>query len=198
MIPDAHVARALAARQDPSEISLIVRTCGEMKGDRAAPVHADGTSWIDLAGPADRDAAFDHARAFVHYADQATAPIWQRMRDACVALATEMGGRGIAPHDPHEVGSTWHDSGTLFMGEDPANSVTDTSGRFHHIANAGVADGAALVLDRITRRLPFLERIFADAGYRRKAAVDEAGGVEHGARDHCAEKRTRGHPQLGE
>jgi transposase len=27
-------------------------------------------------------------------------------------------------------------------------------------------DGAALVLDRITRRFPFLERIFADAGYQ--------------------------------
>ena len=64
------------------------------------------------------------------------------MRDACVALATEMGGRGIAPHDPHEVGSTWHDSGTLFMGDDPGASVTDSSGRFHHIANAACVDQA--------------------------------------------------------
>ena len=105
-------------------------------------MHAPGTSWIDLASAADRDAAFDHARAFVHYADQAAAPIWQRMRDACVALATEMGGRGIAPHDPHEIGSTWHDSGTLFIGDDPGASVTDTSGRFHHIANAACVDQA--------------------------------------------------------
>ena len=142
MIPDAEVARALAARQDPNEISLIFRACGEMTGSRDAPVHAPGTSWIDLASEADRDAAFDHARAFVHYADQAAAPIWQRMRDACVALATEMGGHGIAPHDPHEVGSTWHDSGTLFIGDDPGASVTDTSGRFHHIANAACVDQA--------------------------------------------------------
>ena len=142
MIPDADVARELAARQDPNEISLIFRACGEMAGSRDAPVHAPGTSWIDLASAADRDAAFDHARAFVHYADQAAAPIWQRMRDACVALATEMGGRGIAPHDPHEIGSTWHDSGTLFIGDDPGASVTDTSGRFHHIANAACVDQA--------------------------------------------------------
>ena len=105
MIPDAEVARELAARQDPNEISLIFRACGEMPGSRDAPVHAPGTNWIDLASAADRDAAFDHARAFVHYADHAAAPIWQRMRDACVALATEMGGHGIGPHDPHEVGT---------------------------------------------------------------------------------------------
>ena len=49
MIPDADVARALAARQDPNEISLIFRACGEMTGSRDAPVHAPGTSWIDLA-----------------------------------------------------------------------------------------------------------------------------------------------------
>ena len=113
-----------------------------MAGSRDAPVHAPGTSWIDLASAADRDAAFDHARAFVHYADQAAALIWQRMRDACVALATEMGGRGIGPHDPHEIGSTWHNSGTLFIGDDPGASVTDTSGRFHHIANAACVDQA--------------------------------------------------------
>jgi choline dehydrogenase-like flavoprotein len=98
MIPDADVARELAARQDPNEVSLI--------------------------------------------ADQSAAPIWQRMRDACVALATEMGGRGINPNDPHETGSTWHDSGTLFIGDDPGASVTDTSGRFHHIANAVCVDQA--------------------------------------------------------
>ena len=34
------------------------------------PVHVPGNpSWIDLASLADRDQAFDHVRAFVHYAD---------------------------------------------------------------------------------------------------------------------------------
>lgn len=35
-----------------------------------------------------------------------------------------------------------------------------------HSAGVQDRDGAALVLDRITRRFPFLERIFADAGYQ--------------------------------
>jgi hypothetical protein len=136
------LAQRLASAQDANEISLIFRASGELTGDRTAPVHAPGTSWIDLASPADRDAAFDHARAFVHYSDPSSAPIWQRMRDACVALATEMGGRGIAPEDRHEVGSTWHDAGTLFMGDEPATSVTDTSGHFHHVGNAVCVDQA--------------------------------------------------------
>jgi choline dehydrogenase-like flavoprotein len=142
MIPDAEVARRLAARQDPGEISVIFRACGEMLGDRAAPVHAPGTSWIDLASPADRDAAFDHARAYVHYADVGTAPIWTRMEDACRGLATAMGGRNLQPVDRHEVGSTWHDSGTLFMGDDPDASVTDSAGFFHHLQNAACVDQA--------------------------------------------------------
>ena len=142
MIPDAELARRLASAQDTNEISLILRACGEMTGDRTAPVHAPGTSWIDLASAADRDQAFDHARAFVHYADPSAAPIWQRMRDACIALATEMGGHGIQPEDRHEVGSTWHDAGTMFMGDDPAVSVTDASGHFHHIGNAACVDQA--------------------------------------------------------
>ena len=48
--------------------------------------------------------------------------------------------------------------------------LTDTLGLMLRIEahSAGVQDrdGAALVLDRITRRFPFIERIFADAGYQ--------------------------------
>lgn len=142
MIPDREIAQRLADTQDPDEISLIFRGCGEMTGDRWAQIHAPGTSWIDLASDADRDHLFDHARAYVHYADQAGNPVWRHMRDACIALATEIGGRGIQPEDRHEVGSTWHDSGTLFMGDDPQASVTDTSGHFHHIGNAVCVDQA--------------------------------------------------------
>lgn len=143
MIPDAEVARRLASAQDPTKINLVFRACGEMKADRNAKVHQAGTSWIDLASAADRDATFDHARAFVHYEDQASAGIWARMRNACIALSQEIGATGPAPpEDRHEVGSTWHDSGTLFMGTDPNQSVTDVNGHFHHIANAACVDQA--------------------------------------------------------
>ena len=141
MIPDADVARRLASQQKENRIRLIFRACGEMPGNRTPHAHEADRSWIDLASPADRDQAFDHARAFVHYADVGSAPIWGHMRAACVALATEMGALQIPGEDRHEVGSTWHDSGTLFMGG-PDDAVTDASGHFHHIANVACVDQA--------------------------------------------------------
>ena len=143
MIPDAEVARRLAEAQNPSKINLIFRACGEMRADQNAPVGKVGTSWIDLASEQDRDRTFDHARAYVHYADQSNSAMWKRMRDACIMLSKEMGAVGEAPvEDRHEVGSTWHDAGTLFMGSDPQRSVTDINGHFHHITNSACVDQA--------------------------------------------------------
>jgi len=62
-----------------------------------------------------------------------------------------------------------YDAGKRIKGR-KRHLVTDTLGLMLRVAvhSAGVQDrdGAALVLDRITRRFPFLERIFADAGYQ--------------------------------
>jgi transposase len=43
-----------------------------------------------------------------------------------------------------------------------------------HSAGMQDRDGAALVLDRITRRFPFIERFFADAGYQGPRVADLA------------------------
>lgn len=40
------------------------------------------------------------------------------------------------------LGTTYHEAGTLWMGDDPATSVTTPTGRFHYIANAYCADQA--------------------------------------------------------
>ena len=142
MIPDREVAQRLAGMQNPGVINLVIRACGEMVGDRAAPVHAPQSSWIDLAGEIDRDQLFDHRRAFVHYADQGQAAMWGHMRRAAEKLAQELGALSLPFEDRHEVGSTWHDAGTLFMGDDPAASVTDELGHFHHLANIACVDQA--------------------------------------------------------
>jgi hypothetical protein len=38
------------------------------------------------------------------------------------------------------LGTTYHECGTLWMGDDPETSVTDVHGRFHHVANAYAVD----------------------------------------------------------
>jgi transposase len=59
-----------------------------------------------------------------------------------------------------------------------ATFVTDTLGLMLRIEvhSAGVQDRAeaALVLDRITRRFPFIERFFADAGYQGPRVAEAA------------------------
>ena len=38
------------------------------------------------------------------------------------------------------LGTTYHEAGTLWMGDNPATSVTNDVGRFHHITNAYTCD----------------------------------------------------------
>jgi choline dehydrogenase-like flavoprotein len=38
------------------------------------------------------------------------------------------------------LGTTYHESGTLWMGDDPATSVTDSLGRLHHVRNIYACD----------------------------------------------------------
>ncbi len=70
-----------------------------------------------------------------------------------------------------------YDAGKRVKGRE-RHLVTDTLGLVPRIEahSAGVQDrdGAALVLDRITRRFPFLERFFADAGYQGPRVAEAA------------------------
>lgn len=50
----------------------------------------------------------------------------------------EKGEKGIRDG----LGTTWHESGTLWMGDDPDTSVTNPFGRFHQIQNAWCVDQA--------------------------------------------------------
>jgi choline dehydrogenase-like flavoprotein len=38
------------------------------------------------------------------------------------------------------LGTTYHEAGTLWMGDDPASSVTDVFGRLHHMTNVYACD----------------------------------------------------------
>ncbi len=77
------------------------------------------------------------------------------------------------------IGTTYHESGTLWMGTDPSKSVTDSLGRFHHVSNAYCVDqslfpsagSANPVLTGIA-----LSRRIADSIIQRYTSVDYAGG----------------------
>lgn len=154
MVPDPEVAASLLDFEKPDEFAVVLRMCGEMKNDVALGVDpgADPNvadpkrSWIDLAAPIDSDFTFGHRRAYVHYQDGVEGlPLWEEMVRTGHAMAEKMGAVGLKSveallKEKQGLGTTWHDSGTLWTGVDPDKSVTDENGRFHHVMNVAVAD----------------------------------------------------------
>jgi choline dehydrogenase-like flavoprotein len=159
LIPDLEELAAHTAAPDPDWIPITIRGIGEMTGDRTSPVPHPERSWIDLS-PFERD-EYGVPRAYVHLvASPGDVATWRAMDAAALDLARAVAGapdriqyfwgggwRGEPfpldrpfPEWHRGLGTTYHESGTLWMGEDPATSVTDPSGRFHHIANAHVCD----------------------------------------------------------
>jgi choline dehydrogenase-like flavoprotein len=104
---------------------------------------------------------FGVPRAFVHFALSANdAATWQAMDQASVDLVQAIagapgnieyfydGGFQTVPFPLNRpfpewrlgLGTTYHEAGTLWMGDNAATSVTDPAGRFHNLANAYACD----------------------------------------------------------
>jgi len=163
MIPDIEELAAHTTALDPDWIPVTLRGIGEMTGDRTSPVPDLSRSWIDLS-PFETD-EYGVPRAYVHLV---TAPgdiaTWAAMDAAALQLAQTVAGApdriqyfwdGQWRTQPFPVnrpfpdwhrglGTTYHESGTLWMGDDPATSITDTVGRFHHVSNAYACDQSIL------------------------------------------------------
>jgi choline dehydrogenase-like flavoprotein len=159
MVPDIETLDQLLASLDSEWITIVLRSVGETLGDRVTALPNAGGSWIDLS-PFERD-EFGLRRAWVELATAGSDhAFWRTMEETCLALATAVagapgnieylhgGGWQSSPPDLSEpfppwrrgLGSTYHESGTLWMGSDPMSSVTNTDGRFHHLSNAYACD----------------------------------------------------------
>jgi hypothetical protein len=157
LIPDRddllEKARELAGEPDANEwITIGIRTCGEDFGNKLAPVafggnRSNNTSWMD--------------EGFVQLVETAEALKLRKAQRAAAfrfmarllnvdiaAVGKKEGDDGVNPNvqfveaTEDGLGTTYHECGTLWMGDDPETSVTDVHGRFHHVANAYVVDQA--------------------------------------------------------
>jgi choline dehydrogenase-like flavoprotein len=166
-IPDLDHLDQVRASQNLDWVVFIFRAVGEMAADRhfVDPFAAKdlARNWIDLTDttPQQRDENL-LPRAWVHLvksADDDTA--WTGMEQAALDLALALAksnpaniqywdGSSFRPGttNPHvavrrdpTLGLTHHEAGTLWMG-DAGSSVTDHTGRFHHLANTYVAGPA--------------------------------------------------------
>ena len=128
------------------------------------------------------------------------AGVWAHVHDVLYRRTRELEGRDESPTaaiiDSQSVKTSaeagemvGYDAGKRVKGR-KRHLVTDTLGLMLrievHSASVQDRDGAALVLDRITRRFPFLERIFADAGYQGPRV---AAAAPRSRRDHQAHRR---------
>jgi hypothetical protein len=159
MIPDLDALNAQLTNQDPDWVTITFRGIGEMTGDKNAAIPNASASWMNLS-PYEFD-EYGVPRAYVHLQlGAADFQVWQAMDQAALALAQAVakapgniqylydGGWQTQPFPLNRpfpewhrgLGTTYHEAGTLWMGDVAANSVTDTVGRFHHIANAYACD----------------------------------------------------------
>lgn len=159
MIPDLDALAGQLANNDPDWITITFRGIGEMAGDRNAVIPNATTSWMNLS-PSETD-EFGVPRAYVNLKlGSDDLQVWQAMDQTALALAQAV---AKAPGDiqylyddgwqtqpfpldrpfpewHRGLGTTYHESGTLWMGDAASTSVTDSRGRFHHITNAYACD----------------------------------------------------------
>lgn len=159
MIPDLDNLNAQLANDDPNWVTITFRAIGEMTGDRNSAVPHTNASWMNLS-PHEYD-EYGVPRAYAHIQLGSTDfQVWQAMDQAALVLAQAVakapgnieylydGGWKSQPFpldrpfpEWHRgLGTTYHEAGTLWMGDAPASSVTNTIGRFHHISNAYACD----------------------------------------------------------
>jgi choline dehydrogenase-like flavoprotein len=143
-VPDLDLLDTLRANQDPAWIAITLRAIGQMIGHPGAQPGDTKKSWVNLA--LQTDPRTSTARAWVNLEpSDADMRAWQEMENAAVALAQAVAGSAANIQNlavnRNGIGTTHHEAGTLWMGS-PGQSVTDSFGKFHHVANAYVAGPA--------------------------------------------------------
>ncbi|MFC4071497.1 GMC oxidoreductase [Actinoplanes subglobosus] len=162
-IPDLdHLDRLRTTGVDPEWVTVVIRAVGETHGDPHTPAGAADGNWITV--DSNHPDGFQVPTAYVNvHLSRADLDTWQAMDAAAVALL------GALAPDPEKIrywyGTSWHrtpfplgadgfpswhwplgdshhEVGGLRMGDDPATSVTDPDGRFHHLRNAYACDGS--------------------------------------------------------
>jgi choline dehydrogenase-like flavoprotein len=149
MIPDIDQLDATLANQQSGWISIGFRASSQLFGDQAASVPNSSGRWINLS-PFETD-EFGMPRAYVQMTSTAAEDALANAMDAAMmGLANQLAGNNpaniqIGSPERDGLGTTYHEAGTLWMGTNPTNSVTDTNGRFHNVSNAFCTDQSLFV-----------------------------------------------------
>lgn len=142
-IPDIDTYNA-HLNADDTHVVITIRGIGEMQ-----PQNPD--NFVALDPNPDEVDEFGARRAFVSLPDpndaqqRANNPLsakdfelWDVMDQTADEVAQILSGGNMEVLGKRRdgLGTTHHETGSLWIGEDPATSVTDPDGRFHHVRNA--------------------------------------------------------------
>jgi hypothetical protein len=137
-VPDLDHVR-IFAEMPPGRVDVAIRAVGEM-----LPNPGTNTVTVPLQ-PADPD-EFQVPRASVSIVrGPEEAALGVAMDNVLQTLAQQLfGAPGAGNIRLDGLGTTFHESGTLRMGNDPAASVTNAEGQFHHVTNLYAGDASVL------------------------------------------------------
>ncbi|WP_305857723.1 GMC oxidoreductase [Balneatrix alpica] len=139
ILPDASTPAAFAAYQDPNYVVFMLHSMGEFLGQRSQDswnyvgTLSDGTAEVCIQlQPQDSQfwQAMDQTTFAVMEALVAEAPVEYQHTQADGSICW----RAIPPQSIRNQGLV-HEAGTLWMGDDPATSVTRADGRMHQFEN---------------------------------------------------------------
>lgn len=140
-VPDLDDVR-LFAQTAPQQLDVSIRAVGEM-----LPNLANNSVTIPL--PSDND-EFGVPRATVTVVrSSADNQVMHLIDGAIDAVAQQVfgvpaPGPNAANKAPDGLGTTYHESGTLRMGDEPGQSVVNADGQFHHVTNLYAGDASVL------------------------------------------------------
>jgi choline dehydrogenase-like flavoprotein len=131
-VPDIDFYEALQTSTD-THVAIAIRGIGQMSPDDLAnpdPSHSN----VALDGVLRDEYGVRRARVTMAKS-QTDLDLAAAMEAAMVQVAQLFGAPASVTPVPDGLGTTHHETGTLSMGTDPAASVTDGDGRFHHTDN---------------------------------------------------------------
>ena len=145
VLPDASSPEAVATYQDPRYVVIMLHTMGEILGTRSPEspnyvgVTAESIPYVHMTMQ-DSDEKFWDFMDLTSYqtisvlADGAPLEYQHTLSDGRTVWET------LPPTSIRNSGMV-HESGTLWMGEDPATSVTNCMGQMHHYQNVYALGG---------------------------------------------------------
>jgi len=151
--------------QDQEWVTLLIFTVSEVQGKPKAPLYTEGSNWMNLSK--DQIEVFGEVKYAKPYLKWESSPedeeFWDEVHSTLFDFLSSLVSFGaIEYQDPNDA-KKWtpekptqfdpyqkteafwnsrHESGTLWMGENPDESVTDLDGKLHHIQNVYCADQA--------------------------------------------------------